>query len=110
MKERIKRLGGIWELPRVPEIFILSDKKMYDDTFVKQINADKINWCKKVSDCKRDKRDFLVIPEPTIIQKCLNLSKVKNKPESKDARCWDVEFKLMLKLSEKNIGMKKSES
>jgi hypothetical protein len=102
MKERILRMGDVWELPVVEEIFLVGEKKNYSEKVLKTIAAKKVHWMINES---RVKPGMIVVDlHPGLLKKLLGYSKVPAKMKSKHAHLWSAEFRFILQLSEKEIG------
>lgn len=107
MKERIERLGDLWELDPVDSLYLVGDKNQIKDEFIKKINAHKTFVVDKVSLVPKEfQKDKMVILESNFLNKLFNPSKVPSQMRSKLARPWPSEFVFALKLFEKNIGLK----
>lgn len=106
MKERILKMGDIWQLPLTEEVYIEGDSEDYSKKMVDAIHAKKIYWVKSINDIPKDKRHLYVKMNLSLVDKLLKRSFVCKKMKSKKARDWSKDFLLTLKLSEKNIGLK----
>ncbi len=106
MRERVLRLGDIWEAPKVLAAHIVGNKEDYPQEFLDRINAREVYWHQSFSNVPRLARKHTVIADPSIWHKVFHPSHVPSKMRSKLARPWDRPTVLMLKLSEKGIGLK----
>ncbi|MFW5887248.1 MAG: hypothetical protein ACOCUH_00460 [Bacteriovoracia bacterium] len=107
MKDRIIRLGDLWSLPTRDIVYIVDPQDEISESFSQKVNAKevvKVNSLSKVP-CKY-RRNNTVIIKPSWWQKIFYPSTVPEKMESKLALAWPLEFVVILKLSEKNIGLK----
>lgn len=104
MKNRILKMGESDEASTIDEIFIVGNEKDYPRSFLNKINVRKIHW---INSSWRQffSKDCVVIPRPNFWQRLLFPSNVPFKMRSKLARDWNPETLLMLKLSEKGIGV-----
>ncbi|TNF02270.1 MAG: hypothetical protein EP326_03400 [Deltaproteobacteria bacterium] len=106
MKERILRMGDVWQLETVESAWIVGASEDYSEVFKRKIAAKEVHWVKNLSDVPRKERDRAVIINHNFINKFTRPSKVPTKMRSKLALEWSPEFYLVLKLSEKGIGFK----
>jgi len=106
MEPRILRFGDVFKPDQKTEIWILAEEKSFDSALVNNILAGKIHWISKLSQCPSNKRRMdMVIFKPNWWQNMLYSSKVKNRPDSYLGQDWTNEFILILKLSEKQVGV-----
>lgn len=102
MKERILRMGDVWELPIKDEIFLVGNKQDYSEKILKAVAAKKIHWMLNES---RVKPGMIVVDlHPGFLKKLLGYSIVPKKMKSKHAHEWSRDFRFILQLSEKDIG------
>ena len=106
MKERMERLGGIWELPPANEVTIVGDRSKISDQIAENINAHKVYFVSSTKEIPKSSRENVVIMRPAFWQKILYWTWVPLKMRSKLAREWTDDFKLVLKLSERGIGIR----
>lgn len=113
MQERMARIGGIFqvkeETKRNKEIFILAKNHELEEISVvkEKIIAEKVHIIKKLSEVPLSKRKNVIILRPNFLEKIFFKSIVPQQMRSKLARPWALKTLLMLKLSEKGIGLKK---
>jgi len=91
MKERIARLGGDFIKPSVPKVSLLGDLSGISEDFMKRINADEV--------LKNEKQGIVV-----------NLDKAPKASDSRIDRPWNPEFRLLMALSQQEVGLKKINS
>lgn len=102
MKERILRMGDVWELPVQDEIYLVGNKEKYSEKVLNSIGANKVIW---IFDQSRVKPGMKVIDlHPGILTKLLGYTKVPTKMKSKHAHEWSNDFRFILQLSEKEVG------
>lgn len=106
MKERIIRLGDIWQLPAKEEVYIVGDKADFSSKIEQKINAQKVHWSHSLKQVPKKHRRQAIIFRPNFWQKIFYPSKVPSKMLSPLALEWMSDDLLTLKLSEKNIGLK----
>jgi hypothetical protein len=106
MKERMERLGGIWELPPAKQVTIVGDRSKISDQIAENINAHKVYFVSSTKEVGKISRKNVVIMRPNFWQKILYWTWVPVKMRSKLAREWTEDFKLVLKLSERGIGIR----
>lgn len=102
MKERILRMGDVWELPVLEEIFLVGNKSDYSEKVLNSVAAKKIYW---MYDESRVKPGMKVVDlHPGFLKNLLGYSQVPAKMKSKHAHKWTNDFRFILQLSEKEIG------
>lgn len=102
MKERILRMGDVWELPVLEEIFLVGKKSDYSEKILNSVAARKIHW---MYDESRVKPGMKVVDlHPGFLKKLLGYTQVPFKMKSKHAHKWTNDFRFILQLSEKEIG------
>lgn len=106
MKDRIISMKGTWELPEEDRVYILGDKNNYSEKLILAIKAKEIYWIKTLSEAPREFQSKVVITNPTGLDFYFKRTKVKSKMESPLAEDWSLDFRLILQLSEKKIGLK----
>lgn len=106
MKERILRMNDIWELPTVSEVYIVGNKEKYSANLISKINADKVFWVNSRSSVPAKSKKNAVITNPTWFDFLMRRTKVAIKMKSKLAHEWSLDFRLILQLSEKHVGIK----
>jgi len=106
MRERILRMNDIFELPDVPEVYIVGNPEKYTESFLTSIKSKNIYWLNSTRQISKDKSNkSIVVIDQRLFDKFFFKSNVPKKMLSKNAREWSPEFYLTLKLSEKNIGL-----
>lgn len=106
MKDRIERLGDIWNVPERESAYIVLNGQQIHQDFIKKINAKNVQVCHSLSEVPRKERKFAAILNPSLIEKMLYRSHVPSQMRSKIAHPWNNETILLFKLSEKGIGLK----
>ncbi len=106
MRERVLRLGDVWEAPKAIAAHIVGDPDEYPASFLSKINAKDVHWHRNFSNVPSLVRSHSVITHPSVWHKVFHPSAVPAQMRSKLARPWDSATVLMLKLSEKGIGLK----
>lgn len=106
MKERILRMNDIWELPVVPEVAIVGNPEKYSELVVKKIAAEKVSWFKDVGQVPQKLRKTMIVTEPTLLDYFLKRAEPNLKMRSKHAQPWSDDFKLIMQLSSRKIGLK----
>jgi hypothetical protein len=106
MKERILRMNDIWELPVVPEVAIVGNSEKYSPEIIKHIAAEKVSWFKDVSEVPAALRQSMVVTEPTLLDYFLKRAVPNLKMKSKHALPWSDDFKLIMQLSSRKIGLR----
>lgn len=88
MQDRIKRIGGTYIAPEVDEVAIWGDLSNISSEFIEKINARKVlfNQNGKIN---------------------VYMEKFRNKASAEYARDWTPEFRLLMALSDKGVGIKK---
>lgn len=109
MKQRIISFGHIWQAAWLEDVYIKAAKEDISSGFIDRINAGKVHFIDKISECPRGQRKNMVILNPGTYASLRFPSKVGKRTFSKLCRPFHPELKLMLKLSEKGIGMKNDE-
>jgi hypothetical protein len=106
MKERILRMGDIWELPVLEEIFLVGKKTDYSEKVLKSVAAKKIHWMYDESRVKPGMKVVDLHPGflKRLLEKFLGLTSVPWKMKSKHAHEWTNDFRFILQLSQKEIG------
>lgn len=108
MRNRIERFGGTWMLPEVPEVAIIlkKEEKYFNKNFLEKINCKRLVIEKSLAHLRNFPKDKVIFWRPNIFERFIYSNHVPASMKSKLARPWNKEFHMMLKLSEKNIGMK----
>jgi len=106
MKERILRFGDIWQSEAVENIYILGSPLLFTESMKTKINAKNIHWVKSLREVPKADRKKTIIFAPNFFHKLFYKSNMPSQMRSKLARAWSNDFILMLKLSEKGIGLK----
>lgn len=106
MKERILRMNDIWELAPKENVYIVGNSQKYSPEILKSINANKVIWCKSTNDVPNTERRNMVLTEPSVLDLFLKRSTTPKKMKSKHAQNWNSDFRLILQLSEKGVGLK----
>ena len=106
MRERIERLGGVWALPPAEEIFIVGDRSKISDRIAENINARRVHFAASMKNISGIPRKNIIVMNPTVWQKLFYRTRVPDRMRSKLAREWTEDFKLVLKLSERGIGIR----
>lgn len=105
MKRRVENWGGIWNWIDSAKVYILGERRDFEDDFIKKIKAKKVIWAGSIVDIPPEERPKAIILKPTPFQKIFRRSNVPNKMAESKAHKWNLEFILALKLSEKGIGI-----
>jgi hypothetical protein len=106
-KERLERLGDDFHLPEVEEIYIVGNREKYSEEIAERINSSKVNWVGSIKDVPRKfRKEKMVIMEDSRRFKCCYRSQVPDSMFSPQAKPWDPDMMLILKLSEKNVSIK----
>jgi hypothetical protein len=106
MKDRIIRMGDIWQLEERDEIYIVGNRENYSPQVIESIAAKKVNWCKNTGEVPRPKRSEMVLTNPSLLDYFFRLTSVPKKMKSKSARPWSSDFRFILQVSEKRIGFR----
>lgn len=106
MKDRIFKMGDIWELKQVPEVAIVGNPEKYDKSLINSINAEKVSWYKSASEVPAHLKKQMVIAEPGFMDFILRRATTPIKMKSKQAQLWSDSFKLIMQLSSKKIGLR----
>jgi hypothetical protein len=106
MKERILRMGGVWDWPAASSVCIVGADKKLISLFENKINAEKIYWKNSLNEVSKEMMGNLVILKANWIHRRMYKSTVPKKMKSKIALEWSQEMILTLKLSEKEISLK----
>ncbi|MFT6069606.1 MAG: hypothetical protein ACJAT2_001054 [Bacteriovoracaceae bacterium] len=105
MKRRVENWNGIWNWIDTAKVYILGERRDFEDEFIKKIKAKKIIWAGSIVDIPPEDRPRAIILKPTPFQKIFRRSAVPKKMGASKAHNWSLEFILILKLSEKGIGI-----
>jgi hypothetical protein len=105
MKRRVENWGGIWNWIDSAKVYILGERRDFQDSFINKIKAKKVIWAGSIVDIPPEDRPKAIIIRPTPFQKIFRRSNVPSKMGDSKAHKWDLEFILALKLSEKGIGV-----
>tara|TARA_R110002072_G_scaffold1989_3_gene16458 strand:- start:21485 stop:22537 length:1053 start_codon:yes stop_codon:yes gene_type:complete len=102
MKERILKMGEIFDLPYIDEVFVVGDQKDFSQNINEVLHVKNIKWCSTVGEVPKEKRrNNMVIFEPSLFEQWrwdqLNLRSM----ESELAREWTNDQKLLFKISSK---------
>ena len=107
MKERILRMGDVWELPEKNEIAIVGNKEKYSAKLLSNINAKKIHWYESLKDVPNEFKNEAIILEPNFFERVFkNKKKCLTKMDSPLAQEWTPDFKLVMALSSYKVGFK----
>lgn len=106
MHERIERLGENWTYADVDEVYIIGKKSRFSEKLIERICAKKIIWVSSLKQVPFNKRMRAVITEPTKWDYFLKRTKIHEKMDSLLADNWNADFRLILQLSEKNVGIR----
>jgi hypothetical protein len=105
MKRRVENWGGVWDLIDSSKVYILGERRDFDENFIRKIKAKKIIWAGSIIDIPPEDRPKAIILKPTPFQKVFRKSKVPTQMRDRKSHRWSLEFILALKLSEKGIGI-----
>ena len=107
MKERIERLSDRFFLPPAEIVYIVGNAVTYSDSVKNKINAKNIHWVKNIKDVPPNfrKKNMIIMEDHRLI-KLRYRSNVPPQMHSPQALAWNPEMMLLLKLSEKGIGLK----
>ncbi len=105
MKRRVENWNGVWNWIDTAKVYILGERRDFEDDFIKRIKAKKIVWAGSIVDIPPEDRPKAIILKPTPFQKIFRRSVVPSKMGDSKAHRWNLEFMLILKLSEKGIGI-----
>ena len=108
MKERILRMGDIWQLEDRDEVYIVGNSELYSSKIKESIAAKKVTWCKNAGEVPKHKRSEMVLTSPSMIDYFFRLTSVPKKMKAKSARPWNRDFRFILQVSEKRIGFRSS--
>ena len=100
MKERILRMKDIWVLDEKEEITIVGNPQNYSLSLLEKIAAKKIIWCDFSSD------PAAVMTTPGFFAQWFNKTYIPPKMKAKSAHPWTMDFRLILQLSAKGIGLR----
>lgn len=103
MKERILRMGDIWELPEVSEMAIVGNPKKYSEKLLSSISAKKVLWFSSFSSVPKALHEKTVVTDPGLID-CLLKRASCIKMKSKHTRDYPPDLNLIFQLSAKRIG------
>lgn len=106
MKNRILRMGDTWELEAVESVTIIGNQTRYSEKVVSKINAKKVQWLNSISELKPDSNSIVVKIEPNLFEKLFQSDLFLDKMKSKIARRWSNDFILIMRLSDKKVGIK----
>jgi hypothetical protein len=109
MKERILRMGDIWQLEDKEEVFIVGNPDNYSTHLKETIAAKKIIWCKNAGEVPKQKRSEMVLTKPSMLDYFFRATSIPKKMKSKSARLWSLDFRFILQVSEKRIGFRSCE-
>ncbi len=109
MKERILRLGEVWQHPFKEKLYIQADEKTsakLTKDLLGKVHCGEIIIVSKISEVPKSMRPDCVILSPSFWEKFWYPSRVPRSMRSKLARPWTFSEYLMLKLSEKGFAQK----
>lgn len=101
MKSRMDRIGGKHSLPEVEKIYIVGS---ISSNLQNSIKAKQIILVKSISEVPKEERTKAIIIKPSWPDKLIHPTKVPKGMYSKIARPWEDEFRIKMKLYEKEIG------
>jgi len=103
MLDRIKRFGEDFDSGFLEELYIVADKEVLQDSFIKEIKVKKLNWVNSIFDVPKNERRRAIIYNKNIFSKMFYPSSVPKKMKSKLSIDWPLEFYILLMFSEKGI-------
>jgi hypothetical protein len=106
MKDRILRMNDIWELDEIESLCIVGNKEKYSQNLINLIKAKKITWCSSHKQVPKDYLGIIVTIEPSWFDRYFKKMNAPKKMNSKLAREWGHDFRLVVQLSEKGVGIR----
>jgi len=105
MKERVLRMGDIWQLDPVDNLYIIGSQNDLPLKFVEQIVAKKIHFVRSRGEVPKNRRDSIWSLESSWKDRLLPSQRIPTQMRSKLARRWPQETILMLQLSKMMVAV-----